>query len=197
MSEKRKRFPLYLTDEEMAIVKERAAKTGMSPNEYIRQRTLGKIDAKTEYNNLDCSKGRYHHFKLKLDDEDYQTLKLRSAESGISMMSYLRYCIRMKKLEFYDITIKHHDLDKHTEIIGQLTRKVTSVCNTITHSQRAYPQEVERLMQWLEKINDENVRIIDVVYQDRRKINNMIRRNLAKNMRYPVDPHDYDWYTRF
>lgn len=184
MKKARKKFPLYLSEEELDLLKQEAIKQNLSVNEYIRQKALSnastllvnKIDVVSE-------EGKQHHIKLCLTESDFYALKLISAQSGLSMAAYLRNCIRLKKLKLVNITIKHHDLDNHTMLVAEITKKIVSVCNTISASKSAYPQEIKKIKELLEKINNDNIRILDVVYKDRKKLYNDAKKELLKNIR--------------
>lgn len=184
MKKAREKFPLYLSEEELDLIKKEAAKQNLSTNEYIRQKALSNVST-LPVNRIDMvsGEGKKHDIKLRLTESDFYTLKLISAQSGISMAAYLRHCIRLKKLRLVNITINHHDLDRHTMLVAEITKKVVSVCNTISASKRAYPQEVEKILQLLEKINDDNNRILDVIYKDRKKLYADAKKELLKNIR--------------
>ena len=115
-----------------------------------------------------------------LTEKECVLLRTIATQSGLTMSDYLRDCIRLKKLKHYNVTIHYMDLDEHTLTIAAITRKITSVCNTISASKVAYPQEVEKLIQLLDEINESNKTILEKFYKDRKKLYLEAKKELMK-----------------
>ena len=185
MSEARKVFHLYLSVLEKEVISKRAKELKMSTNSYVRQAALSYAENTDElemyYEEKDMREKKT--FELELSNAEHLMLRLISAKMGISMSEYLRNCIRMKKLKYISMSVSHYDLDEHTILIGKLTQKVMSVCNMIVSSRNVFPQEIDKIIALLEAINADNIKILDVVYGERKKLYREAQKELLNNLR--------------
>ena len=181
----KKHYTIYLSESDIERLKERAERDGMKISELIRHLTLTNLSDTPNYNTVNIyeEQGKTHEIKLRLVESDYIKLKTACAETGLDMSNYLRQCIRLKKMKLFNISIKHNDLDEHTLLVAELTKKIISICKTISSSKNAYPQEIAKIQQLMQAINDDNKQILHVIFKDRKRLYLEAKKELLKNIR--------------
>lgn len=186
---RRKKFSIYLFDNELELIQNAALHDGFKVGEYFRYLALNNLPeitstkSSTNSDDIKSENTKTHTIKLELTNSDYQLLKRISAEVGLSMSNYLRNCIRLKKLKLYNINIKHQDLDEHTLVISELTKKIVGICKTIKSSKNAYPQDIAKIIEYINEINNDNKILLDKIYKERKKLYLNAKKELLKNIR--------------
>lgn len=109
--------------------------------------------------------------------EEKEIIENKAEALGMSVSAYMKYLALNDSI---NLEVKINDLTDYTAEIYELNKKIQGILNTLNRTGNVYPQDIAKIKEYLEEINNVNKKTLTNIYDNRQQEYRDLKREIRK-----------------